>query len=188
MYVTYGGMRKKTFILLSGIMIGSTLFAVPRKPKVGNAGNISENVIDIQLLLWFLARPMGGTGAEYYSRMESELLRCASIKGRYGRLMNYEEHVVDFPLERKVSKTFLSMLKYYLPDDCTNAKAWRNRIAICMLRFQSGRMNIAKIKAKMYRFCVKANSGEIVFDHYANGFLVLNLVLYELERLMGIAQ
>ena len=37
----------------------------------------------------------------------------------------------------------------------------------------------------MHKFCVKANSGEIVFAHCANGCIVLNLVLYELERLTG---
>ena len=54
-----------------------------------------------------------------------------------------------------------------------------------MLKFRSGQTNIAKIKAKMRKFCVKANSGEIVFAHCANGCIVLNLALYELERLTG---
>lgn len=64
----------------------------------------------------------------------------------------------------------------------------RNRIVTMLLKFRSRQTNIAKIKAKMRKFCVKANSGEIVFAHYANGCIVLNLVLYELERLTGIVQ
>ena len=57
-----------------------------------------------------------------------------------------------------------------------------------MLKFRSGQTDIAKIKAKMRKFCVKANSGEIVFAHCANGCIVFNLVLYELERLTGVVQ
>ena len=57
-----------------------------------------------------------------------------------------------------------------------------------LLKFRSWQTNIAKIKAKMRKFCVKANSGEIIFDNYANGCIVINLVLYELERLTGVVQ
>ena len=137
---------------------------------------------------WSQARPTEEAKAEYYSRMETEALRCVTFKGRYERLMAFEKYVVDFSLKTRVSKTFLSLLKHYLPDSCPNAKAWRNRIVTMMLKFRSGQTNIAKIKAKMNRFCVKANSGEIIFDNYANGCIVLNLVLYELERLTGIVQ
>jgi len=104
--------------------------------------------------------------------------------------MAFEKYVVDFPLRRRVSRTFLSLLDYYLPnnDNCPNAEIWRSMIVTMMLRFQSGRTSIAEIQTKMHRFCVKANRDEIVFDNYANGCIVINLVLYELERLTGVVQ
>ncbi|MBR1843386.1 MAG: hypothetical protein IJ793_00695 [Opitutales bacterium] len=174
-------------ILLSGLMIGSTLFAVPKKRETDLTNSRSPYDMGLMMYKWLLAQPTERAEAEYYSRMETEALQCMPIEGRYDRLMLFER-TVNFPLKRRVSKTFLSMLKHYLPDGCTNAKAWRNRIVTMMLKFRSGQTNIEKIKAKMHKFCVKANSGEIVFAHYANGCIVLNLVLYELERLMGIVQ
>ena len=177
-------MKKKMLILLSGLMIGSTLFAVPKKRETGLPNSRSPYDMGLMMYKWLLARPMKGTEREYYNRMNEEALRCVPFKGRYERLMAFEKYV-NFPLKRRVSKTFLSVLKHYLPDDRPNAKAWRNRIVTMMLKFRSGQTNIAKIKAKMRKFCVKANSGEIVFAHCANGCIVINLVLYELERLTG---
>ena len=178
-------MRKKVLILLSGLMIGSSLFAVPKKRGTGNIDPSLEREVELMMRQWSQARPTEGAKAEYYSRMETEALRCVTFKGRYERLMAFEKYVVDFPLKTRVSKTFLSLLKHYLPDDRPNAKAWRNRIVTMMLKFRSGQTDIATIKAKMRKFCVKANSGEIVFAHCANGCIVINLVLYELERLTG---
>ena len=169
-------------ILLSGAMIGSTLFAVPKK---GDA-------CDLRLMVreWVYAQPLEGAGVAYYSRMETEALRGMSIEQRYDRLMRFQRRV-HFPLRRRrVSKTFLSLLKYYLPnnDDCPNAKIWRSTIATMMREFRSGRTNIAEIQIKMRSFCLKANRGEIVFDNHANGCVILNLVLFELERLMRIVR
>ena len=168
-------------------MIGSSLFAVLKKRETGHIDPNLEREVELMMRQWSQARPTEEAKAEYYSRMETEALRCVPIEGRYKRLMAFEKYV-NFPLKRRVSKTFLSVLKHYLPDDRPNAKAWRNRIVTCMLRFRSGQTDIAKIKAKMRKFCVKANSGEIVFAHCANGCIVINLVLYELERLTGVVQ
>ena len=173
-------------ILLSGFMIGSTLFAVPKKRKADNNPRLTGEEL-VMMFRWFYAQPTKRAEAEYYRRMKEEALECVPIGGRYDRLMLFER-IVNFPLRRRVSKTFLSLLKHYLPDSCPNAKAWRNRIVTMMLKFRSGRTNIAKIKAKMRKFCVEANGDEIVFAHCANGCIVLNLVLYELERLTGIVQ
>ena len=173
-------------ILLPWLMIGSTLFAIPKKRETGNNPCLMYKVISM-MAEWTSARPTEGAKAEYYSRMETEALRCVPFKGRYERLMTFE-NVVDSPLKTKVSKTFLSLLKYYLPNRYKVSKAWREKIATCMLRFQSGETNIATIKAKMNKFCAEASGGRIVFAHHANGLVVLCLVLYELERLTGIVQ
>ena len=169
-------------------MIGSSLFAVPKKRKAGNNNPRLVYEVISMMAEWTSARLMEGAKAEYYSRMETEALRCVPFKGRYERLMAFEKYVVDFPLKTKVSKTFLSLLKYYLPNRYKVSKAWREKIATCMLRFQSGETNIATIKAKMNKLCAKASSDKIVFDNDANGLVILNLFLYELERLMGIVQ
>lgn len=167
-------------ILLSGFMIGSTLFAVPKK---------QTDDLSLMVLEWIFARPPEGAGAEYYRRMETEAQRCMPIRMRYDCLMRSERRV-HFPLRRGVSETFLSLLEYYLPDndDCPYARRWRRRIATMMRKFRSGQINIARIKTIMRGFCVKANRDEIVFDNCANGCIVLNLVFYELERLMGIVR
>ena len=153
-------MRKKVLILLSGFMIGSALFAVPKKRKANNNPRLTGEEL-VMMFRWFYAQPTEGAEAEYYRRIKEEALECVPIGGRYDRLMLFER-IVNFPLRRRVSQTFLSLLKYYLPDDCANAKAWRNGIATMMLKFRSGRTNIAKIKAKMRKFCVEANGDESV--------------------------
>ena len=112
-----------------------------------------------------------------------------SIRMRYDYLTLRERRVRP-PRRKRVSGVFLSLLRYYLPDNnnCPNAKLWRRRIATMMRDFQSGQIDIAEIETIMDRFCVRANRDEIVFAHHANGCIVLNLVLYELERLVRIVR
>ena len=167
-------------ILLSGFMIGSTLFAVPKK---------QTDDLSLMVLEWIFARPLEGAGAEYYRRMETKAQRCMSIRMRYDYLTLRERRVRP-PRRKRVSGVFLSLLRYYLPDNnnCPNAKLWRRRIATMMRDFQSGQIDIAEIETIMDRFCVRANRDEIVFAHHANGCIVLNLVLYELERLVRIVR
>ena len=125
-------------ILLSGLMIGSSLFAVPKKRETGNNNSCSPYDMGLMMYKWLWARPTEGAKAEYYSRMETEALRCMPIRGRYDRLIKFEEYVVDFPLTKKVSKTFLSLLKHYLPTRCAGAKRWRKMIVACVREFRSG--------------------------------------------------
>ena len=101
-------MRKKVLILLSGLMIGSSLFAVPKKRETSNIDPNLEREVELMMRQWSQARPTEGAKAEYYSRMETEALRCVTIEGRYDRLMLLER-AVDFPLKTRVSKTFLSV-------------------------------------------------------------------------------
>lgn len=117
-------------ILLSGLMIGSTLFAVPKKRETNLTNSRSPYDMGLMMYKWFLAQPTKETEREYYNRMNEEALRCVSFRGRYDRLMLFER-TVNFPLKRRVSKTFLSLLKYYLLDDCANAKACATGLLPC---------------------------------------------------------
>ena len=98
-----------------GPMIGSSLFAVPKKRKAGNIDPNLEREVELMMRQWSQARPTEEAKAEYYSRMETEALRCVTFKGRYERLMAFEKYVVDFTLKTWVSKTFLSLLNTICP-------------------------------------------------------------------------
>ena len=96
-------------------MIGSSLFAVPKKRETGNIDPNLEREVELMMRQWSQARPTEEAKAEYYSRMETEALQCVTFKGRYERLMAFEKYVVDFPLKTRVSKTFLSLLNTICP-------------------------------------------------------------------------
>lgn len=176
-------MKKKVLILLSGFMIGSTLFAVPKKRN-------DRDGIDLLLMVaeWISARPFDRTKAKYFDRME--MAACRLPKKRFKGIMEKEKSA-KFPLDKRVSRTFLSMLNYYLPGHPGSPNAQqRQMIAECVKEFQRGKANVATIKRRMFRFCRRANrdreNGRGTFAHNANGCVILNLVLYELERLIGI--
>ena len=182
-------MKKKVLILLSGFMIGSTLFAVPKKRNI-------RDDIDLFLMTieWISARPRGERRAEYFARIEAEASKGKDSlpEKRFKRIMEKEESA-KFPLDERVSQTFLSMLNYYLPGHPGSPNAQqRKMIAECVKKFRRGEANVATIKQTMFRFCRRANrdrrTGRGTFAHNANGCVILNLVLYELERLIGIVQ
>jgi len=181
-------------VLLSGFMIGSTLFAGPKKRKVSNKGSVSVNGIDIPIsevfstmVAFAFARPEGGNEAEYYDRMMKESLSGMPFEARYDRLVT-SEGTAHFPLAGDVSEVFLSLLAHYLPNHNTASRTWRETIVDCVSKFRSGEMNIATIESKMSDFLDEAGNGGIVFGHHSDHILVFNLVLYELERLTGIVQ
>ena len=187
----YTGMKKKVLILLSGFMIGSTLFAVPKKRNI-------RDDIDLFLMTieWISARPRGERRAEYFDRMEKaaweEEEEDLLPEERFERIKK-KEKLAKFPLDERVSQTFLSMLNYYLPGHPGSPNAQqRKMIAECVKKFRRGEANVATIKQTMFRFCRRANRdrriGRGTFAHNANGCVILNLVLYELERLIGIVQ
>jgi hypothetical protein len=187
-------MRRKLSVLLLGLMLGSVLFAMPKEQKVGNDGNVSVNGINIPIpevlsavVMFSFARPEEGSEAEYYDRMMEASLSGMPIEDRYDRLMKREE-TAHFPLARNVSEAFLSLLVLYLPDDNANSRTWRETIVDCMSGFQLGGTSVETIESKMFDFHDEAENGGIVFGHCSGCMLVFSLVLYELERLMGIVQ
>ena len=168
-------------ILLSGFMIGSTLFAVPKKRNVCD---------DIDLLLmmaeWISARPTEGAKAEYYDRMERRAFQCMDIEDRCDNIAAFEKSAV-FPLETDVSEEFRSLLSCYLPDYCFGAKEWRETIVDCISKFRLGEKDVATIEDDLWNLTADEKDGAVTFDG-ANSMVVVHLVLYELERLTGIVQ
>lgn len=178
------GYDKKTSIPLSGSMIGSTLFAVPKRPKVGNAWNSSENVTDnriSEVFSWHFARTD--------ERSESEVLWTDGdgiFTGDAVRRSLWPSHGEgrnsSFPSRKWCSRN-VSFSVGALRNP--RSRAWRETIVDYMSGFKSGGTDIATIESKMFNFLDEAESGEIVFDNHASHMLMLGLVLYELERLIG---
>ena len=184
---------KRVLILLSGIMIGSTLFAVPKKRKIVNEGDISMNEMNISLAEVLFAvgtfasgQPEEESQVEYYNRMTVKSFSGMSVRERYDRL-TAKAGTVDFPLARNVSEVFLSLLVRCLPDSNATLRTWRETIVDCISKFRSGEMDVATIESKMCDFLDEADKDGVVFAH-SKRMLAFFLVLYELERLMGIAQ
>ena len=160
-------------IVLSGLMIGSTLFAVPKKPKISSDGNISVNGMNIPMSEVFsvmvtfpFARPEGGNEAEYYDRMLEESLSGMPFEDRYDRLIS-SEGTAHFPLARDVSEAFLSLLVRYLPNHNAASRTWRETIVDCVSKFRSGETDVATIESKMSDFLDEAGNGGIVFGHHS---------------------
>jgi hypothetical protein len=151
-------MRKKTFILLSGIMIGSTLFAVPKKRETNNEVEVLSMMCE-----WISARPTEGAEADYYDQMEERAFQCVDIKDRCCNIVAFEKSAV-FPLETDVSEEFRSLLSRYLPDHCSGAKEWRETIVDCVSKFRLGEKDVATIEDDLWNLTADGMDGAVTFD------------------------
>ncbi len=68
-------------ILLSGLMIGSTLFAVPKKRKAGNNNPRLTGEELVMMFRWFYAQPTERAEAEYYRLMKRKPYGAYRLKG-----------------------------------------------------------------------------------------------------------
>ena len=171
-------------------MIGSTLFAVPKKQKdVENPDMLDDNTI-YGIKGWLVAKLNGelngGSEKEYYDRMERRAFQCVDFKDRCDNIAAFEKSAA-FPLEADVSEDFRSLLNRYLPDHCLGAKEWRETIVDYVSKFRSGETDVATIKDELWNLTAAEKNGAVAF-YGANGMVVVCLVLYELERLAGIVQ
>ena len=166
-------MKKKMLILLSGLMIGSTLFAVPKKQEDVKNPDTLDNMIYYNMIYdmigWVVAKPNEGSGKEYYDRMERRAFQCVDFKDRCDNIAAFEKSA-DFPLETDVSEDFLSLLNRYLPDHCLGAKEWREAIVDCISKFRLGEKDVATIKDELWNLTAAEKNGAVAF-YGANGMM-----------------
>ena len=188
-------------VLLSGFMIGSTLFAGPKSGNNGGAPAPAESTFPVSgLLLPALPNDSPESVKTYYGGLEGRYFldfQSVDFNAVYKRIMEKCKKLmkpaekcgkVDTPFTESISGAFHYLLSFYMPMPFYREMNWCFRIVESMQNIVQPANKIKPVYdlfCDLGKMCFEEESGKVFYrDGVETKQAVMCLVCYEVERLI----
>ena len=194
-------MKKKILILLSGLMIGSTLFAVPKSGHKGGAPAPAESILFVGGFVLpalpnaspeFVKTYYGGLEGRYfldfqgvdfdvaYKRIMKKCTELEKLAEKCGKMY--------ILFTENISEAFHYLLSFYMPMPFYGERNWCFRIVESMQNIVQPADKAKPVYNLFYdlgKMCFEEESGNVFYrDGVETKQAVMCLVYYEAERLI----